>query len=70
MSLGKTLNVDFLTVTFCGVEDKSRCRFDHGKYRRKEMYQINIFVSLKVVLGNNSPMLNVYDVVRRINKFN
>ena len=37
LSLGKTLNANFLIGSLCGVERQHRGLFHHGIYRRKKL---------------------------------
>ena len=70
VSLGKTLNVNFLTRTLCGMEDSTSVCFTTAyipgkkiKNQIKSQLDLMFSVSSKVGLGNNCAMLNVYDVV-------
>ena len=74
MSLGKTLVANFFTGSLCGVEDSTGFCFIRayiGEKINQKQADMVLPVSPKVGLGNNFPMLSVYDAVpqtRRIDR--
>ena len=65
VSLGKTLNANFLTRTLWVVEDQHRFLFHNGIYLRKKLNKEQarrILPFFHVGLGNNCLILNIYDV--------
>ena len=74
VSLGKTLNANFLAGSLCGVKDSTGVCFTMAytgkKIEKPNKKQVDmvLLVSSKVSLGNNCPMRNVNDVVSQVRR--
>ena len=74
---GKKKNANFLTGSLYGVEDRTGVFFTTAytgekinKKPNKKQTDLTLPVSPKVGLGNNCPVLDVYDVVPRVSRIN